>query len=436
LPGMKLRIYLALLFYLLLRGTAQAQPPPPVDPDTGWLATYWNNTILAGEPVLQRRESAIDHNWGFGSPHPAVEPDRFSARWTNTLPFPPGGYRFVVTVDDGARLWVDGRLIINEWQVQSERTFTAEIYLAGGVPIRLEHFENTGVALIRLTWQRITVFSERWHAEYYNNRTLSGEPALIRDDAAIDFDWGADSPAPGIINSDAFSVRWQRRIDLPAGQYRFTVTADDGARLWLNGRLLIDEWRPQPATTFERETSLPGGPVTMRMEYFENGGAAVARLDWTRVHPLPATAPGDVVDVTMTGFVPGGPPEEWYQEAEGFQGVLLWTLNNSDVDRRYNWARWFPELEPGRYEVSVFIPERFATTGQAHYWVSHAEGRTARTVDQSAHQAQWVSLGTFTFDGTRSDFVGLADVTFEPDATTMVVFDAVRWMPVAAVAGE
>ena len=76
-----------------------------------------------------------------------------------------------------------------------------------------------------------------------------------------------------------------RTVDLPAGQYRFSVTADDGVRLWVNNHLLIDAWREQAATTYTAEMHLPGGSVPIKMEYFEKGGKAVAKLTWEALYP-------------------------------------------------------------------------------------------------------------------------------------------------------
>ncbi|HSJ57135.1 MAG TPA: hypothetical protein VLC95_08135, partial [Anaerolineae bacterium] len=112
---------------------------------------------------------------------------------------------------------------------------------------------------------------------------------------------------------------------------------------------------------------------------------------------------------------------------EGYDGDLLWTKNNDYARPNYNWARWYPKLKAGRYEVFVYIPHRFTTTAQARYWVSHAGGYTRRIVDQSAYSNQWVSLGTYRFAGTDEDYVSLADVTGEAYLTTLIAWDAAKF---------
>jgi hypothetical protein len=152
----------------------------------------------------------------------------------------------------------------------------------------------------------------------------------------------------------------------------------------------------------------------------------VARLRWTRVDDAP---PGEViVDNGDPGFEKGGAATAWRAAAGGYGGDLLWTWNNRRVRSGYNWARWYPDLAPGRYEILVHVPEGYSTTAQARYWVSHRNGYSLRRVDQSANGGRWVSLGTYGFRGSRQDYVSLADVTFEPYLSRLIAFDAVKWV--------
>jgi hypothetical protein len=90
-------------------------PPPP--PYNEWRGAYWPNTELFGDPVLERADPSVNFDWGLGSPAPGLPNDNFSARWYRLVDFEPTTYRFSLTVNDGARLWVDDRLVIDEWRV-------------------------------------------------------------------------------------------------------------------------------------------------------------------------------------------------------------------------------------------------------------------------------------------------------------------------------
>jgi hypothetical protein len=136
-----------------------------------------------------------------------------------------------------------------------------------------------------------------------------------------------------------------------------------------------------------------------------------------------------IVDDGSPDFWKGGAASSWRSAPEGYGGHLLWTYNNNQVHYNYNWARWQPHLAPGRYEVYVYIPERYTTTSAAHYWVSHTGGLTQRIVNQSTHGSQWVSLGTYDFRGSADDYLSLTDVTYEPYLTRLIAFDAAKWVP-------
>ncbi|MBI4232649.1 glycoside hydrolase family 3 C-terminal domain-containing protein [Candidatus Peregrinibacteria bacterium] len=118
--------------------------------------------------------------------------------------------------------------------------------------------------------------------EYFNNTDLSGEPAFTRTDRFIDFNWGEGSPARR-IKSDKFSARWTGKLaPTTTGSYKLGVTTDDGVRLWLDGKLLIDKWTDRAPTSDEADVTLEAGKkYDIKIEYYENSGGAVARLGWS-----------------------------------------------------------------------------------------------------------------------------------------------------------
>jgi len=404
---------------------------PVSGPVTGWRGEYFDNAALSGTPDVVRDDPEIDFSWGIGSPAPGIGADGFSARWTRDLDLPAGMYRFSMTVDDGGRLWVNNHLLLDAWKVQSATTYSGDIYLPGGaIPVKMEYYESTGLAVAKLSWVPVSGPVTGWRGEYFDNAALSGTPDVVRDDAEVNFDWGTGSPAPG-VGADAFSVRWTRDLDLPARTYRFSMTVDDGGRLWVNNHLLLDAWKVQPATTYSGDIYLPGGSIPVKMEYYENTGLAVAKLSWAEVdgeppEPEPETV---IVDDTGAGFVKGGSSTGWHAAAEGYGGHLTWTQNNDRVRYGYNWARWYPDLAAGWYEVLAYIPQRYSTTSKARYWVAHANGFTLRIVNQSTNGGRWVSLGTYWFDSGGKDYVSLADVTYEPYLSRLIAFDAMKWVP-------
>jgi len=161
-------------------------------------------------------------------------------------------------------------------------------------------------------------------AEYFNNRDLSGEPVLTRIDPQVDFSWGnadvpgENSPDPS-VNVDEFSARWSGELEVDiTDTYTFSITANNGFRLWFDGELIIDFW--DNGTTDSRASEpielVAGGLHSIQMEYFEGADTAVAQLFWESSKrpqqiipsgalqlPLKASAPNpsnNAVDVSQT----------------------------------------------------------------------------------------------------------------------------------------
>ena len=246
-----------------------------------WKGEYFANRNLSGQPALVRNDQKIDFGWGAGAPAPGLPADDFSVRWTRLLPFPVGTYRFQVEVDDGVRLWVDDRLIIDQWH-DGIGSYSGDIYLAEGQhSMRLEMYERTGDAKIRLWWALVTNRAE-WKGQYFANKDLGGDPVLVRTDPNIDFDWKAGSPAPG-LPADGFSVKWVSHVDFAAGTYRFCARADDGVSVEMNDQApFIREWH-DGSGTYCKEVYVPAGRQKVTVEYFENLGGAMIQFWWQKL---------------------------------------------------------------------------------------------------------------------------------------------------------
>lgn len=129
-------------------------------------------------------------------------------------------------------------------------------------------------------------------AEYRNGTGFTGDPALSRCEARIDYDWASGAPGPA-VNADGFTARWVGKHTFEEGDYLFFATSDDGIRVWVDGRLLIDQWRDQSATTYQATSSMSAGEHEVRVEYYENAGLAEARVYWQKAAAPPPPPPSD-----------------------------------------------------------------------------------------------------------------------------------------------
>ncbi len=117
--------------------------------------------------------------------------------------------------------------------------------------------------------------------QYYNNMTLNGSPVLTRNDATINFNYNGNSPGSG-VNATQWSAKWTGTLTPPAtGSYTFSLTSDDGSRLFINGTKIIDNWRDQAANTQTGTVSLTAGQaVSIEVDYYQNGGLSQVNLGW------------------------------------------------------------------------------------------------------------------------------------------------------------
>lgn len=271
----------------------------------GLQGQYFDIANLA-MPTLVRNDQYINFNWGTGSPHALLQPDRFSVRWTGWIqPIETGSYVFRTYSDEGVRLTVNRTTLINNW-VSHTATYntSATINLTAGqmVPIQLDYYEATGSATIVLQWKRpkTTTYSEipvqclapennvallgkGMQGAYYDisKQTTANRTQI---DAGINFRWNGSPPVTG-FTSGPFVVRWMGWItSIEAGTYQFATTSDDGIRMWLNGALSINNPtnRTTTTTTSSSITLAAGQRIQVQLEYYGYYNKSLIRLDWRR----------------------------------------------------------------------------------------------------------------------------------------------------------
>jgi uncharacterized protein YgiM (DUF1202 family) len=156
-------------------------------------------------------------------------------------------------------------------------------------------------------------FGTNWTALYYNNVDMSGSPAQSQTGlAGINFNWGSGSPVSG-VNADRFSARFTSTQNFAGGSYEFTVSADDGVRVYVDGQLALDRFISRPLTTDRFTLTLTPGSHSLTVEYFEDGDQASISFQWNLVGAgggaivITATPAFDPIIITATPSVPPTP---------------------------------------------------------------------------------------------------------------------------------
>ena len=112
-------------------------------------------------------------------------------------------------------------------------------------------------------------------AYYWNNKNLEGQAVAQQIDKAIDHFWDyGESPLQGIVNDNEFSVRWIGKLKSPGtGLYSISIEADNGVKLYLNGKVIFDRWKNVAGTSENAFYEFTKGELyDLKVEFYENRG--------------------------------------------------------------------------------------------------------------------------------------------------------------------
>jgi hypothetical protein len=277
-------------FFMFVSITKAAGPGCSSDSPEGVFCEKFFNSVTPGttEPAFSRDVAVVNYDFGSGSPDASVNNNQFSAIWKGRFNFDAANYQFTTTTDDGVRLKIDGVLVIDKWVNQAAKSYTHQQVMTAGLhEVEMHYYENAGLASAKLDWFKpatVNCSSEEptdtWCVKYYNNESLSGSHRISATSPSVDFNFGTGSPDSAIPNN-YFSGSFTKKVDFAeAGVYKFTTTTDDGVRLFVDGEKIIDKFVSQPATNHNGSKYLNEGLHTVRMEYFEATGVALAKLKW------------------------------------------------------------------------------------------------------------------------------------------------------------
>ncbi|HEX8350434.1 MAG TPA: PA14 domain-containing protein, partial [Hymenobacter sp.] len=282
--------------------------PAPTSAITGLSATYFPTRTLDGQGI-SKLDKDINFNWGAASPLTGIPADSFSVRWTGTVtPTVTGSHTFTTLSDDGVRLWVDNKLVIDDWTNHAVHERAAAVSLTAGKPvnIRVEYYEAGGFATVKLLWAapgqvKAVVPTSALRpgpaqgllASFYARDT--GKFLASRIDATVDNAWGYSSPNVG-VPADNFAADWTGKIKAPTtGTYTIKVRSDDGVRVWIGGKLLVNRWNDHSVTTDTVNFAFVAGETyDIKIAYYESLYNATLQLRWSgpglAEQVIPATA--------------------------------------------------------------------------------------------------------------------------------------------------
>lgn len=283
---------------------------------------------LEGVQALPRYLKKVDHidfDWQNTPPEDLIRKDNYSMRWTGKHKFDAGNYRFTTSTDDGVRLYIDGKLVIDKWRYQREKTYQVVQKMdAGYHDIRMEYYEGWGQAAAHLNWEKVASCEDAKLGQacgtFFNSQDLSGAIAEIKISDNIDFDWGTGSPSEQ-VQSNRFSARWISTDHFEQGVYRFQTDVDDGVRIYVDNKMVLDLWKYQWPSRGKQALQIPlsEGKHTIKVEYHENWGYAKAKVSWEKMLSCDATPAGKLcAEYFNNRELKGTPVDVQYVDAVDF----------------------------------------------------------------------------------------------------------------------
>lgn len=404
-----------ILALLLMLSAVAISQPVAAQSGAVWRGEYYSNPNLSGSPALVRNENQIGFNWGTGSPDAAIPADNFSVRWATDVSLAAGTYRFYAQADDNIRITFNFgyQPVIDTFADSSKvsQLVSGDVTVPsnGVYHIQVDYREATDQAFAYVTFANLAtnpnfpgfpgqvqppptgggtvpVPGGTWTAQYYSNNSLSGDPVAIFSEGSPTHNWGLGSPLPS-VPVDNFSARWSSVQNLTGGNYRVTVRADDGVRVFVNGSLVINEWHGASGQTYTANVGLFTGANTIVVEYYE--ATAEAFIEYT----LGQIVGGGVVPTSAPTI--GSP-------SGATATVTAYRLN----------VRNAPSATTGAVIAQISRFEQYAITGRTadSLWVQIQVGGALGWVN-----TRWVNISPF---GANIPVVGSGPATTVPGQAT------------------
>ncbi|MBF0339599.1 MAG: PD40 domain-containing protein [Magnetococcales bacterium] len=309
------------------------------------------------EPILIRKDyplttgdfvTALNFDWGASSPTLYLQPidteldsanssgkEYFGIRWVGNFDFTSTDtscnginvddtgasssevndtcvYLFTVQANDKVRLWVDDRLVVDQWNSTTDTKTSHEttVVRAGVHKITVEYTEETGNANIMASWHLVS--AGKMYVNYFNSSDLSGQPvnvttAGLQTSSVLDSSTNLVGIKPtGLTTSTSFSAMGGGMYYFNESVYNFSLKANSGAVLYVDGIQVINAWSGLAGKTLNSNWPMEEGYHDIKLKWFDTTSNPGVTLAWTNQYKTAAGGNALIFDgLSDTATIPG-----------------------------------------------------------------------------------------------------------------------------------
>lgn len=285
------------------------------EPQINWYLAYYPNPYLAEPSSFVEHRTDIKMNFGRNAPREGFPNENYTIRLTSDTFFNAGNYRFYILADDSVNLTFDHNqhLISSIDNPQPGKLLVADLNIAasGVYHLQIDYRQNTDIAYLFFDYEstddgiRGPSFSGisptlppaeanlqpvgdlLWTAQYYASHDLNSSPSVITGQTGLRMNWGWGSPFPS-VPTDGFAARWNTSYAFDGSEYVIQVLADDGARVFIDGALVLNDWGASTGQAMRVAVRPSAGVHNITVEYYEAAGLALIDFQMFRVSNAPS----------------------------------------------------------------------------------------------------------------------------------------------------
>lgn len=270
-------------------------------PNTKWTAYFYNNTKLTGGYKYKKEITAgkdnllVSQNYSNGSPSKVISKDGFSAKIQGIFTIEPGTYILRLQHDDGAKILVDGKVVLSNWTKGGTREDAVKLTISNKNSsstgnqhvIQIQYVDFSGGSFFKFLMEPFEDAQKTsdWIGEVYNTTNFTGDAFIVGGNnartkvTALNFNWAGKTPSH-LITGSKYSTRWYSYQYLKKGSYNILTKANDSVDVYFNNTRILNETAATNASYTKGNFTVPAdGSYLIRVDHVEKDGKKNGKLE-------------------------------------------------------------------------------------------------------------------------------------------------------------